>query len=257
MAQISRQLIDDYTKGINTLSAGMQVELADRLALVDFTDPDAARDTVIEIMQAFCAGATDAAATLAARFYEIIRAQALGYKIGAYEAYVDSGRIPEATTKAVSSFFASKTYTPEKAMEQLLQRVDFEIKRATGDCVFENGRRDRKKPRYARVPSGAETCTFCLMLASRGFVYTSRMAAGDLNHYHANCDCRIVPSWNESSVQGYDPAKYYAQWKDAMYADAQERADKNGTTESEEYDKLIKQLEKGASKAKGRRALGN
>ena len=95
------------------------------------------------------------------------------------------------------------------------------------------------------------------MLASRGFVYTTRSAAGFLNHYHANCDCRIVPSWNESSVQGYDPAKYYEQWKDAMYAEAQERADKNGTTESEEYDKLIKQLEKGASKAKGRRALGN
>ena len=250
MAQISRQLIDDYTKGINTLSVGMQSELADRLALVDFTDPDAARDTVIEIMQAFCAGATDAAATLAARFYEIIRAQALGYEVGAYEAYVDSGRIPEVTTKAVSSFFASKTYTPEKAMEQLLQRVDFEIKRAAGDCIFENGRQDKQTPRYARVPSGSETCMFCLMLASRGFVYTSKLAAGELGHYHPNCDCRIVPSWNRETVQDYHPKSLYMKWQSMMDSEAEKRAKLHGTSARTEYKRIYADLERGAERAK-------
>lgn len=44
--------------------------------------------------------------------------------------------------------------------------------------------------RWARVPSGSDTCPFCLMLASRGFVYTSAKAAG--GHYHPHCDCRVV-----------------------------------------------------------------
>lgn len=44
--------------------------------------------------------------------------------------------------------------------------------------------------RYARIPQGAETCNFCLMLASRGFVYVTPDTA---SHSHRNCDCIVVP----------------------------------------------------------------
>ena len=74
-----------------------------------------------------------------------------------------------------------------------------------------------KKPntgvRFARVPSGGETCPFCIMLASRGAVYYSEQSAGADGHYHANCRCRIVPSWNGAAIEGYDPALYYDMWK--------------------------------------------
>lgn len=254
MAQIPRSLIDGYTLGINGLSDGMRERLAQALMQVDFSDLQAAQGQVLEIMQVYCEGAANASATLAARFYEEARAYSLG--ASDYAAIVDSGRKSEATEKAVSSFFTKKGADQAGIIEKLLQRIDFEIKRAAGDCVFQNGRRDPRKPRYARVPSGSETCKFCLMLGSRGFVYTTALAAGDLNHYHANCDCRVVPSWKSSTVQGYDPDALYAKWQDAMHADAKARAEANGTSESEEYDKMIRQLEKGASKAKGRRALG-
>ena len=78
-------------------------------------------------------------------------------------------------------------------------------------------KRKRNKPqsgvRFARVPSGGETCPFCIMLASRGAVYYSEQTAGADGHYHANCRCRIVPSWGLAEIEGYDPDLYYDMWK--------------------------------------------
>ena len=253
MASIPRSLIDEYTRQLNLVSDGMKEALAKELELIDWTDMAAAKARVLEIMQVYCGGATDAAALLASRFYETVRGIEVG---GEFSALVDSGRIPEATVEAVESFFGAKTATPEKIREQLLSRLGFEVKRAAGDCIFENGRRDKAKPSYARVPSGSDTCDFCLMLAGRGFVYRNKVAAGFLNHYHDNCDCRVVPSWKGGGVEGYHPAKIAQQWSDNIWAKAEARAQASGRTAEEEHAAIIRQLEEGANRAKGRRAAG-
>lgn len=67
--------------------------------------------------------------------------------------------------------------------------------------------------RYARVPMGGDTCEFCMMLASRGAVYASSAAAGEMEHYHANCHCKVVPAWGLSEIEGYNPNEYYDRWK--------------------------------------------
>src|SRR5699024_3663886 len=61
---------------------------------------------------------------------------------------------------------------------------------------------------FARVPTGAETCEFCLMLASRGFVYKTSSSAGELAKFHGDCDCAIVA---EDGVipDDYDPDELY------------------------------------------------
>lgn len=49
---------------------------------------------------------------------------------------------------------------------------------------------------YARRLSGPSNCDFCVVLASRGPVYGSRLSAGDRwqgNRYHDECDCEPVP----------------------------------------------------------------
>lgn len=51
--------------------------------------------------------------------------------------------------------------------------------------------------RYARIPQGDETCNFCLMLASRGFVYVT---PDNASHSHRNCDCIVV-----AGVGHHDP----------------------------------------------------
>ncbi len=69
--------------------------------------------------------------------------------------------------------------------------------------------------RFARVPTGRETCGWCYMLASRGFGYTSAQAASAGSH--EGCDCLVVPGADgETSVEGYDPEWMRSCWSDCV-----------------------------------------
>lgn len=79
-------------------------------------------------------------------------------------------------------------------------------------------KKDPSKVRYARVPQGI-TCEWCVMIASRGFVYHTEDTAGDSSKFHLHDDCLIIPSWGEQSIPGYDPDslyKQYAKCRDAV-----------------------------------------
>lgn len=101
--------------------------------------------------------------------------------------------------------------------------------------------KNKSNVKFARVPTGNETCGFCIMLASRGFVYSSEDAASGLNHYHSGCDCRVVPSWDKSSVDGYDPDAYYEQYKEAY--DALKADGAHFTSDFDELKKVAEKIE--------------
>ncbi|GEM_PF-5371313 len=71
--------------------------------------------------------------------------------------------------------------------------------------------------RYARVPQGP-TCAFCILLASRGFVYASRESAGEFNKFHDDCNCRIVAGMPGTEVEGYDPDGMYDRYNECRKA---------------------------------------
>lgn len=248
MAEIPRAYIDNLTSAVNGISESMQASLAEALSAIDYSqDVATIRNQVIEIMQVYCGGATDQAAMLAAEFYDGLREIELGERMGAV---ANSGRIPEATDGAVRAF-AEKLVEDktEEFVTLCLERLDYEMKLAAGKTIVNNGRRDKRKPRYARVPSGIETCDFCLMLASRGFVYRDEAVA---SHAHSGCDCRVVPSWKSFAVQGYDTQEIYDRWQDSIDQMAKERAELHGTTEAEERRAIIANYERAASNAKKR-----
>lgn len=90
--------------------------------------------------------------------------------------------------------------------------------RALNETIIANVGRDKKAGvRFARVPTGRETCTFCIMLASRGAVYHSRKTAGEFKHFHRRCDCKVVPGFEDDPmamlVQGHDPWVAYRTWR--------------------------------------------
>lgn len=91
--------------------------------------------------------------------------------------------------------------------------------RAANSTVYSNANREsdrRAGMRYARVPTGMETCGFCLMLASQGFVYGTRESAGGgFNSYHRHCDCRVVAGDEFTEVDGYDPDALFERYADA------------------------------------------
>lgn len=97
--------------------------------------------------------------------------------------------------------------------------------RALNETIIANVGRDRKKGvRFARVPTGRETCTFCIMLASRGAVYHTRKTAGEFKHFHRHCDCKVVPGFEDDPmaelVEGYDPKEARKLWLKASEIDA-------------------------------------
>ena len=246
MATMPRAYIDGMTKAVNQLSAAGKEQLAAQLATIDMSLPvEEVREQVIAIMQAMCGGYTDMAAMLAAEMYDGLREWELGERMGAV---AESGRVPAATDGAVRAF-AQKLVDdlPEQFVMLCLERLDYEIKRASAETVLINGRRDQHRPHYARVPSGAETCDFCLMLASRGFVYKSLAAA---SHFHSGCDCRVVPSWRAYKVEGYDPTKIFDQWQAAVDAKAEERAERSGKSVDEERKSIMATYERAATNAK-------
>lgn len=60
---------------------------------------------------------------------------------------------------------------------------------------------------WARVLTGARSCFFCAMLASRGPVYTSEASAKfrggqRVDRYHDGCDCEVVLVQNYSTWEG-------------------------------------------------------
>jgi hypothetical protein len=101
----------------------------------------------------------------------------------------------------------------------------FYVKREAFQNMLQNC--SKNGVRYARVPSGRETCAFCFMLASRGFVYHTKKQAGDgFGHlYHTHCDCIIVPGFHEGTgisadaqIEGYKPNELYKRYKSCLDA---------------------------------------
>lgn len=206
--RVPRKYIDSFTASVNFLSADMRTRLGDALALVDMSDISSARDAVIDIMQLFLGSYTDMAAMLGAEFYDGLREMALGSAIGAV---AESGWEPEAEDAAVRAMIQGVVDGGSAAdfIAQLIDRADSEVRRSANESVARNARRDKAKVGYARVPSGVETCKWCIAIAANGPSFKSMEIA---SHSHPNCDCRVVPDFGDG-IQGYDPDYYYDVYK--------------------------------------------
>lgn len=214
MADIPRGMVDELNGRLDTISLEGRKSLAKALVKIDFDSMKIAdaRETIISIMDNVVNVYGGASARVSSEFYDTAREKVLGERMGAL---ADSQWDPESTNGyiryALTEIVNGGSYASLEA--KLLDRIDYEIKTASNRCIAHNAIRDPAKGvRYARVPQPTKSyalgCTFCRMLASRGFVYTSRSAAGSINHYHTGCQCRIVPSWGNSGVEGYDPKEF-------------------------------------------------
>lgn len=89
------------------------------------------------------------------------------------------------------------------------------VKRAGADTSLRNAARDGAE--WAWVPHG-DTCPFCITLASNGWQKASDkvLKGGHAQHIHANCDCEFAIRFDyRTTVAGYDPEKYLAQYNAA------------------------------------------
>ena len=115
-------------------------------------------------------------------------------------------------------FLGADAFGGESAEESLSEQVgrlarDQVARRANETTSHNVGRDSKKGARFARVPMGGHTCMFCMMLASRGFVYHTEKTAGEFGHYHSDCRCKVVAGFEGASVEGYDPARLSRAWR--------------------------------------------
>lgn len=134
---IPRRVIDKYSEALDALSRQAQEQAAPAIARVNLANLDTARTALIDLMNAVCATYTDAAAATAARFYEICRRFCIG---GDFEAVTDSQRDPDGTRIAVLGIVNAyeRNGSAQSLVTQLLERIDYEIKRAAADGTFAN-----------------------------------------------------------------------------------------------------------------------
>ena len=251
--QIPRRYVDRYSRALNVVSERGKAQLSAALMQIDYTaDVATVREAISAVMRLHCGASARMAARLAAAFYDGLRLS-FGIDDG-YKATADPEYDPDATDGAVRAFVqglvVGKAY--EAVVEKCVSRLGYEVNKAANTCTVRNAQADLRKPKYARVPTGAETCHFCLMLASRGFAYLGEASA---SHAHDNCNCRVVPSWDVDNplLEGYDHKALYDEWNGAIDQMARERAERNGTTEAAERQKIMDSYKESSKRAKRRK----
>ena len=192
--------------------------LRDFIALNGTDDVALLRDYAITLLEQAQANYGDAAAKVACDAYDEVVAS-LGIEADPAE-MADAGDYdPEGFARYQAGKVASGDI--EGFISAVSAEAEYRARLAANLTTSHNAERDHGKGvRFARVPTGVTTCGFCVVMASRGFSYTSREAAGDVgarfNSYHRHCDCRVVAGVEGTTVEGYDPEWYGSVYRDAM-----------------------------------------
>lgn len=147
----------------------------------------------------------EGSAELACQMYEAL-AEAQGVHVPAAE---------PAATASYGEVARMVSATKDQNPATLPNGVSRLVKRAGADATLKNAIRDGAE--WAWVPHG-DTCPFCITLASNGWQKASQklLKGGHAEHIHANCDCEFAVRFrSDTTVAGYDPDKYYRQYREA------------------------------------------
>ena len=213
---ISENEFREYNRGAAEIGDGAASAVEQRVLGWCRSHKDATvaekREAAKLIMEGFVQAYDDKAAVFASQWYD-------------YRAEQGGARLKQAVTMTVYEPGSVDDVARYQA-KKLAKEGDAAFARACGEfarndafrslneTIIANVGRDRDKgAMFARVPTGFETCPFCLMLASRGAVYHSRKTAGEWGRFHRGCDCKVVPSFegdpDAELVQGVKPRELY------------------------------------------------
>lgn len=250
MQTVPRRAIRALANGIKKVSSKAQAYVRKAVRGFLSSNPDASvaevRDYSIRAVEEAARLYGDAAATLEVQLYDSTVA---GKLAGAPDGVLYDGPDNHAIERGVRYQAGKLVNGDAEAFEVgLEQLVDYHVRsaamktgiqnvmRANGENVISTGVENATKAsratrggkvRYARVPTGLETCTYCVMLASRGFVYKSDESAGHANH--RGCNCLIVPGiQGQTEVEGYSPRDLRELWRAYQEIDGRLPQDEEG-----------------------------
>lgn len=228
---IPREQFDAYNRAVANLSDGAQREIESGIWAWLQTDEGRAasvaecREYAKGVMSGVIQRYDDAAGSLAAEWYDKQAADNHAKLPAAITATVYNPDTVDETARYQAKKLAKGDLRGFAKYCGELGRND--VLRSLNETVIANVGRDRKVGvRFARVPTGAETCTFCIMLASRGAVYHTRKTAGEFRHFHRKCNCKVVAGFEDDPdaelVEGVCPEDLRDQWWQMEKVDAAE-----------------------------------
>lgn len=196
----SRAEVDLLRRAQGELSRRVRGELA-TLAGAMTGRPEAIRNLLLEAVPLLVAEYGDVAATVAAEWFE----DAYGAR-ATMAAPIGREFVEQGVRFTAGHLFEEN---PAATLAALNVKLDKWIKQPGRDTVRLSA--DRNGYGWARVPSGPATCSFCLVLASRGATYSKRRAAGGDGHdFHGDCDCQTIAVRSDDDYpDGYDPDELY------------------------------------------------
>lgn len=159
---------------------------------------DEARDALVVIVEAIGNSYGDAAAALAADYFDNARDAAAVR--GRFHAAPATAPTP-ARWQALVRWGVDPLYAENPDWPTTLVRIGGGLQRTVADqhrlTIVTNSIRDPQASGWKRVGVG-ENCGFCRMLIDRGHVYTE---AGVTFRSHDHCNCAAAPSWDDRVVK--------------------------------------------------------
>ena len=107
----------------------------------------------------------------------------------------------------------------EKVFDFLESRGIQDVMRCADATLERNASRDPAHPKWALVPH-FNACSWCIMIASRGFVYGSADKLSSQRHDRCKCTSIVDFDVDNPALLGYDPDRYYRIWKKMEEIDA-------------------------------------
>jgi len=151
-------------------------------------DPARVRDELLGFFPDLLQAYGDTAAVLGADWYDLLRdVPASAKTFAAVLAQPASpAQAQQSARWGIGPLFAED---PDAALARLLGSTQRLVLQPGRESFAVSSARDPSRAPWARIPSGGSTCSWCVMLASRGAVYSDDIAAGEMNEFHDNCDC--------------------------------------------------------------------
>lgn len=193
-------LVDDVTRQYRADTAEVErralAEVARSFSGMSVTQVAQTREALVDVAMAMGVTYGDTSALLAAEYFEVLRANALGP--GRFQASLSNTLDVDAIRSDMGwAVDPLNKEDPKGALERAQTIVGTLMTRASSDTVRTNVAADTRSSGWYRI-ARADGCDFCVMLSQRGAVY--KRATADFAA-HGHCHCTAKPSWDPNAAE--------------------------------------------------------